>query len=68
MEKVHLDVQKERLNALELSLTEIDPSMDQRLFIEHNIRPFTAPADWTFEPCVTHYDTVGAYYWPSNGT
>lgn len=61
MQKIHLDVLKERLDAIELSLTKVDPSMDQRLFIDYNIRPFTAPADWTFEPCVTHYDTVGVY-------
>ena len=61
MQKAHLDVMKARLNAVELSLMDIDPSIDQSLFIDHNIRPFTAPADWSFEPCVTHYDTVGAY-------
>ena len=31
---------------------------DQELFIEHNLRPFDSPTDWTFEPCSSYYDTV----------
>ncbi|ESK95819.1 hypothetical protein Moror_12431 [Moniliophthora roreri MCA 2997] len=52
----HLDVLKGRLAALEASLGQVDPPKDQDLFIEFNIRPFSAPADWTFEPCHNFYD------------
>lgn len=58
LELGHLDALKGRINRVEIMLERIDPAKDQDLFIEYNIRPFTAPADWTFEPCLTHYDTV----------
>lgn len=53
----HLDVLKSRIGGVEAALEGIDTAKDQDLFIEHNIRPFSAPADWGFEPCATHYDT-----------
>ncbi|THV03882.1 hypothetical protein K435DRAFT_827005 [Dendrothele bispora CBS 962.96] len=53
----HLDALKGRLAGVETVLTSVDPSKDQDLFIEYNIRPFTAPGDWKFEPCATFYDT-----------
>lgn len=54
----HLDVLKGRLTSVEGALSEISPEKDQVMFIDYNIRPFTAPGDWTFEPCATFYDTV----------
>ncbi|KAJ3489206.1 hypothetical protein NLI96_g2264 [Meripilus lineatus] len=53
----HLVSLKTRVAATEKAFEDIDPIKDQDLFIDHNIRPFTAPADWVFEPCSTHYDT-----------
>ncbi|KAJ7021586.1 hypothetical protein C8F04DRAFT_1140261 [Mycena alexandri] len=53
----HLDTLKARLGGVEAVLGQVDPAKDQDIFIEHNIRPFTAPSDWKFEPCVNHYDT-----------
>lgn len=58
MQLGHLDVLKSRIGDVEAALEGIDTAKDQDLFIEHNIRPFSAPADWGFEPCATHYDTV----------
>jgi hypothetical protein len=55
----HLDTLKSRINRVEVALGKVDPAKDQDLFIEHNIRPFSVPVDWAFEPCATHYDTVG---------
>ncbi|KAK7048535.1 hypothetical protein R3P38DRAFT_1868987 [Favolaschia claudopus] len=52
-----LDVLKTHLSRLEGVLAQVDPTRDQDIFIEHNIRPFKAPSDWKFEPCVNHYDT-----------
>ncbi|KAJ7133001.1 hypothetical protein C8R46DRAFT_970553 [Mycena filopes] len=54
----HLDALKARLAGVEAVLGQVDPARDQDVFIEHNIRPFTAPSDWQFEPCVNHYDTA----------
>lgn len=54
----HLETLKSRVSATEKAFKAISPSKDQQLFIDHNIRPFTAPSDWGFEPCATHYDTV----------
>ncbi|KAJ7134798.1 hypothetical protein C8R44DRAFT_771495 [Mycena epipterygia] len=53
----HLDVVKTRLAGVEAVLNQVDPSKDQEIFIEHNIRAFNPPKDWVFEPCVNHYDT-----------
>ncbi|KAJ7781755.1 hypothetical protein DFH07DRAFT_791366 [Mycena maculata] len=53
----HLDVLKTRLAGVEAVLGQVNPSKDQDLFIEYNIRPFNPPKDWEFEPCVNHYDT-----------
>ena len=57
----HLDVLKGRLVTVETAFGEVNTSKDQELFIDHNIRPFIAPVDWTFEPCGTHYDTVNIF-------
>ncbi|KAJ6508511.1 hypothetical protein C8R45DRAFT_1168696 [Mycena sanguinolenta] len=54
----HMDSLKVHLDRVEVALAQVDPSRDQDLFIEHNIRPFKAPGDWKFEPCVNHYDTA----------
>ncbi|KAJ7928075.1 hypothetical protein B0H13DRAFT_2248511 [Mycena leptocephala] len=53
----HLDALKNRQAGVEAVLGQVDPSRDQDIFIEHNIRPFKPPSDWKFEPCVNHYDT-----------
>ncbi|KAJ6475039.1 hypothetical protein C8R47DRAFT_1143339 [Mycena vitilis] len=53
----HLEDLKARQAGVEAALGQVDPSRDQDIFIEHNIRPFKPPNDWTFEPCVNHYDT-----------
>ncbi|KAJ7796189.1 hypothetical protein B0H14DRAFT_2916290 [Mycena olivaceomarginata] len=53
----HMDVLKSHLANVEATLAQVDPVRDQDIFIEHNIRPFQAPSDWAFEPCVNHYDT-----------
>jgi hypothetical protein len=57
---VHHDGFKDRVAAARDAIVKVDPGRDQDLFIDHNIRPFVVPGDWTFEPCSHHYDTVGA--------
>lgn len=54
----HLDTLKKRVGVVEQALGDVDAGKDQNLFIDFNIRPFAAPADWTFEPCSSHYDNV----------
>lgn len=58
LQLAHQDVLKGRIASAERAAEEVDPGRDQDLFIDHNIRPFAAPADWIFEPCSGHYDTV----------
>ncbi|KAH0586539.1 hypothetical protein H2248_007764 [Termitomyces sp. 'cryptogamus'] len=53
----HLDSLKNRVSRVDVAFSQVDTVKDQTLFIDHNIRPFIAPDDWTFEPCITHYDT-----------
>lgn len=54
----HMDALKSHLANVEATLAQVDPARDQDIFIEHNIRPFQAPSDWAFEPCINHYDTA----------
>lgn len=54
----HLDTLKSRVAAASAASKAVDPSRDQDLFIDHNIRAFVAPPDFQFEPCGIHYDTV----------
>ncbi|KAI0755276.1 hypothetical protein C8Q80DRAFT_422803 [Daedaleopsis nitida] len=52
----HLDALRAHLTATEGALDAVNPGADQDLFIDYNISPFSPPADWTFEPCASHYD------------
>jgi formin-binding protein 1 len=54
----YLDVIKSHVAETESSFKALDPSKEQEIFIDHNVSPFSAPADWAFEPCSVHYDTV----------
>ncbi|KAG2010325.1 hypothetical protein CC2G_013159 [Coprinopsis cinerea AmutBmut pab1-1] len=53
----HLDTVKSRIQNVQARLNAVDPVKDEELFINHNIRPFSEPLDWKFEPCAGHYDT-----------
>ena len=54
----HLDTLRSLVANVEIKFHEVDVITDQNLFIEYNLRTFTSPADWKFEPCDIHYDTV----------
>ncbi|KAG2065715.1 hypothetical protein BDR04DRAFT_1108021 [Suillus decipiens] len=54
----HQDILKDRLATISVALTEVRPDKDQALFVECNIRPFSLPDNWVFEPCSIHYDTA----------
>lgn len=58
----HQEVLKDRLASVTAALDGIQPHKDQNLFINLNIRPFSLPIDWNFEPCTSHYDTVSYCY------
>jgi hypothetical protein len=60
LEDAHLETLKRRNAGVSAAASSINVTKDQDLFIDYNIRPFSAPADWGFEPCNVHYDTVGA--------
>ncbi|EIM85766.1 uncharacterized protein STEHIDRAFT_79768 [Stereum hirsutum FP-91666 SS1] len=53
----HYDVLKTLVTAADTALSEVDAQRDQAMFIDYNIRPFSMPTDWAFEPCASHYDT-----------
>ncbi|KAI0712543.1 hypothetical protein C8Q76DRAFT_735094 [Earliella scabrosa] len=55
----HLDTLRAHLADCETALAAVNPSADQDLFIDYNISPYSPPADWTFEPCSSHYDHGG---------
>jgi len=54
----HYDALKNQVSAVDATISLVDPKKDQELFIEHNLRPFDSPTDWTFEPCSSYYDTA----------
>ena len=54
----HYDALKAEVVAAESTLSEVNPSKDQLLFIDHNTRPFAAPREITFEPSPAHYDNA----------
>lgn len=58
----HYDTLKARAMSVETAMGQINPAKDQDLFIDHNIRAYTPPRDWEFEPCSSHYDTVSCPY------
>jgi hypothetical protein len=58
LEDQHLSTQQHASQTVTGSLSAVNPVADQDLFIDYNIRPFSAPANFTFEPCGIHYDTV----------
>lgn len=58
LESTHLDNLKSRVAAAETAFDAIAPLQDQNMFIDHNIRSFSAPPDFVFEPCGIYYDTV----------
>ena len=64
LEVHYLDVIKSHVAETSSAFKALDPAKEQEIFIQHNTMPFSAPADWAFEPCATFYDTVsciGAY-------
>lgn len=58
LQLTHYDSLKNQVSAVDAAISSVNPKKDQELFIEHNLRPFDSPTDWTFEPCAVHYDTV----------
>lgn len=58
----HYDVLKTLVTAADTALSEVDAQRDQAMFIDYNIRPFSMPTDWAFEPCASHYDTVRKHF------
>jgi hypothetical protein len=54
----HHDALKQQVLFVETALGDVNLKKDQELFIDHNIRPFSAPSDSRFEPPPGHYDTV----------
>ncbi|KAF9046761.1 hypothetical protein BJ165DRAFT_1345726, partial [Panaeolus papilionaceus] len=57
LELRNLDAIKTRITEVKGKFNDIDVAQDQVCFINHNIRNFTSPDDWKFEPCSIHYDT-----------
>lgn len=55
----HFSALQTRSSVVQKTLEQVNTAKDQDLFIDHNVRPYTDPLDWEFEPCVGHYDTVG---------
>ncbi|KAH8989067.1 hypothetical protein EDB92DRAFT_1947619 [Lactarius akahatsu] len=54
----HHDALKNQASVVGVALTEINSKKDQAVFIEHNLRHFASPTDWSFEPCASHHDTA----------
>ncbi|KAF8158545.1 hypothetical protein B0H34DRAFT_797918 [Crassisporium funariophilum] len=57
LERAHLDSLTTYIVGVEGQLDQVNAVEDQDIFIEYNLRTFTAPGDWTFDACSIHYDT-----------
>ncbi|KIP02892.1 hypothetical protein PHLGIDRAFT_271826 [Phlebiopsis gigantea 11061_1 CR5-6] len=57
LENHYLDAQKSHVSQTEAAFRDLNPTNDLAILIDHNISQFSAPTDWSFEPCATHYDT-----------
>jgi hypothetical protein len=66
LESNHLSSLQSRLQSVTNSASAVDPAKDQDLFIDYNIRPFSAPPNFAFEPCGVHYDTAEMVVEPSS--
>ncbi|KAF9473432.1 hypothetical protein BDN70DRAFT_997635 [Pholiota conissans] len=53
----HLDTLQMRVANVRSRLEVVDLAKDQALFATYNLRTFSAPEDWKFEPSSIHYDT-----------
>ena len=53
----HLTALQGRVNDVRASLEGVNTAADQDLFIQYNIRAFSVPNDWGWEPCAGYYDT-----------
>lgn len=59
IELSHLETLQGRVKGVQLKFEEVNVPKDQDLFAAHNLRSFTPPGDWKFEPSSVHYDTAG---------
>ena len=58
LQSTHLTSLQSRVTAAQEAIAGVDIAKDQELYISYNIRPFSVPGDWGFEPCAGYYDTV----------
>ncbi|KIJ62735.1 hypothetical protein HYDPIDRAFT_157678 [Hydnomerulius pinastri MD-312] len=53
----HQEVLKDRLASATAAIDGVQPEKDLKIFVDLNLRAFSLPKDWVFEPCASHYDT-----------
>ncbi|THH08450.1 hypothetical protein EW145_g2696 [Phellinidium pouzarii] len=57
LQTAHLTALQNQVNSVQQALTQVNPALDQNLYISYNIRAFSVPNDWAWEPCAGYYDT-----------
>lgn len=53
----HLTSLQQRVSNATQALSNVNPILDQNLYISYNRRAFDVPNDWDWEPCAGYYDT-----------
>ncbi|KAI5119404.1 hypothetical protein M0805_005947 [Coniferiporia weirii] len=57
LKTTHLTTLQNRVNGIQKSFMQVNPALDQDLYITYNTRAFSVPNDWAWEPCAGYYDT-----------
>lgn len=58
----HLDLIRTKIEATETVLGGVNVAQDQSILVTWNLRAYTAPKKFTFEPCSIFYDNVSIHF------
>ena len=57
----HLDLIRTKIEATETVLGGVNVAQDQSILVTWNLRAYTAPKQFAFEPCSIFYDNVSTF-------
>jgi len=64
----HLDLLRTKIEATETALGGVNVPQDQSVLVTFNLRTYSAPKKFTFEPCSLYYDLVSTFYYLLSAT
>jgi hypothetical protein len=57
----HLDLLRTKIEAAETVLGGVNVAQDQSILVTWNLRAYSAPKKFTFEPCLIFYDNASTF-------